>query len=116
MYLDNVISLSTTSKAIPTESYTIDMLKEYHWRDLISFGNCFIIFILSLHMMIIVGFFDNIIHYRKIQNNYHNRIKCMREAMAVKLQKPMVKGEKIKPGASDNNEGSKAKAHKTKEK
>ena len=69
-------------------------------------------------MMIIVGFFDNIIHYRKIQNNYHNRVKCMREAMAIKLQKPMIKGEKIKkkPGASDSNGGSKTKAHKTKEK
>ena len=42
----------------------------------------------------------------------------MREAMAIKLQKPMIKGEKIKkkPGASDSNGGSKTKAHKTKEK
>ena len=70
--MDDVIALSGTSKAIPTRSYTIDMLKEYHWRDLISFGNGFLIFILSLHMMIIVGFFDNIIHYRKIQNNHHS--------------------------------------------
>ena len=112
MYLDDVIALSKTSRAIPINNYTIDILKAYHWRDLISFGNCFLIFILDLHMMIIVGFFDNIIHYRKIQGNYHDRIKKMREAMEIRLQKPMIKGEKlkIKPNASGNvnsNSGSK---------
>ena len=116
--MDDVIALSGTSKAIPTRSYTIDMLKEYHWRDLISFGNGFLIFILSLHMMIIVGFFDNIIHYRKIQNNHHNRVKSMREALAIKLQKPMIKGEimKKKPGADGNDDRGKLKTRKTKEK
>ena len=55
---------------------------------------------LSLHMMIIVGFFDNIIHYRKIQGNDHDRVKQMRLSMGIKLQKPMIKGEiiKEKPG------------------
>ena len=99
-YLDDVIAAKGTSAAIPTGKYTVEILHAYHWRDIISFGNCFLILMLSLHMMIIVGFFDNIIHYRKIQGNDHDRVKQMRLSMGIKLQKPMIKGEiiKEKPG------------------
>lgn len=66
--------------SVATSNYSMYWLQVYYWRDLISFGICFFLVVLTAHFTSIVGWCDPpLFHYRMVTGGHADRVQVMRD-------------------------------------